>query len=511
LSDSAAAYERTQGTATSAFGVGRRESHDASDFYGRFESPEISASDEVTRLDDLTQGAEACICADARHLVLPGGEPLPDNSVALVVTSPPYFSGKEYERALGKDGVPGSYLEYLELLREVFAECKRVLEPGGRIAVNVANLGRKPYRSLAADVGRILQDDLRLLLRGEIVWRKGEGASGSCAWGSYLSARNPVLRDTTERVIVASKGRFDRALNERERRARGLPFENDIAPDEFMEATLDVWNIAPESARRVQHPAPFPVELPERLIGLYSYVRDVVLDPFMGSGSALVAAVRTDRRYLGYDLDPRYVSIARRRVSAETRLRSSRSAVRPDPLAEEQAAPSRSRRRAQSDDIDQRQRTAASLRKSIPSLAEDVLTRSGFSILARGAKVRGLGFPVDFIAQDARGHEWYIEVVGSFTTVRNGLARSEAAWNAVGKASALVQTGRFPVLLLTSQLPKAGSEADAALRAVGPRTVFDALELLDDEQCTRLSTYALGGREQRPAIGFWSVSEVGTM
>src|SRR5206468_5875134 len=144
--------------------------------------------------------------------------------------------------------------------------CRRVLEPGGRIAVNVANLGRKPYRSLAADVIRILQDDLRLLLRGEVVWRKGEGASGSCAWGSFRSAANPVLRDVTERVVIASKGRFDRAKSIDEMRELQLPHENEISPDEFMEATLDVLNIAPESARRVNHPAPFPVELPERLV-----------------------------------------------------------------------------------------------------------------------------------------------------------------------------------------------------------------------------------------------------
>ena len=160
-------------------------------------------------------------------------------------TSPPYFAGKQYEEELDREGVPGSYIEYLELLRDVFADCKRVLEPGGRIAVNVANLGRKPYRSLAADVMAILQDDLHLLPRGEIVWQKGEGASGSCAWGSFRSAANPVLRDVTERVIVASKGRFGRARSPKERKRDGLPYESSIGADDFM--ALD--------ARRVGHPA----------------------------------------------------------------------------------------------------------------------------------------------------------------------------------------------------------------------------------------------------------------
>src|SRR4029079_19073531 len=198
-----------------------------------------------------------------------------------------------------------------------FAECARKLEPGGRIAVNVANLGRKPYRSLSADVIRILQDDLKLLLRGEVIWRKGEGAAGNCAWGSFRMAANPVVRDITERVIIASKGRFDRAKDRPERERLGLPTQSTIDADEFMAATLDVWDIPPESARRVSHPARFPVELPERLIRLYTYADDLVLDPFMGSGSTLVAAARLDRRYAGYDLDPTYVDIARLRVRDE--------------------------------------------------------------------------------------------------------------------------------------------------------------------------------------------------
>src|SRR3989440_2613506 len=296
------------GTSTSRFGVGKRESHDAREFYARFRAPELSDDDGVAGGVDL---GEPLRCGDSRAMSLP------DACVALVVTSPPYFAGKEYEEALGQGSVPGSYVEYLELLRDVFAECRRVLEPGGRLAVNVANLGRKPYRSLSADVIRILQDDLGLLLRGEIIWQKGKGAAGSCAWGSYRSPANPVLRDLTERVVVASKGRFDRAKDPRQRRELGLPHESAITTDEFLEATLDVWHLAPESARRVRHPAPFPVELPQRLIELYTYRGDLVLDPFMGAGSALVAAVRTGRRHAGYDIDPGYVAIARHRVEEE--------------------------------------------------------------------------------------------------------------------------------------------------------------------------------------------------
>jgi DNA modification methylase len=295
-------------TRTRSFGAGNRESHDAAPFYERFTAPELSDDDTV----NPCRAADSIICGDARDM-----QAVDDSSVALVVTSPPYFAGKEYESALGECHVPGSYLEYLAMLRNVFAECRRVLEPGGRIAVNVANLGRKPYRSLAGDVVRVLQDDLALLLRGEIVWQKARGATGSIAVGSYLSAANPVLRDVTERVVVASKGRFDRAVNRADREQRGLPYENTISKEEFFASTLDVWEIRPEHARRVGHPAPFPVELPERLIQLYTYRGDVVLDPFLGSGSTAVAAVRTDRRYVGYDTDPAYVDLAERRIAAE--------------------------------------------------------------------------------------------------------------------------------------------------------------------------------------------------
>src|SRR4051812_24616442 len=245
---------RRRPTSTSNFGAGRRESHDASAFYERFTAPTISDDGQVAGGAD----PDRIIVGDARAM-----PDVPDACVALVVTSPPYFAGKAYEEEMGQGHIPADYVTYLTLLRDVFAECTRVLEPGGRIAVNVANLGRKPYRSLAADVVRILQDDLGFLLRGEGVWRKGLGASGPCAWGSFRKATNPVLRDLTERVVLASKGRFDRAP------ARSAAGVSTLSTDEFLAATLDVWDLAPESARRVGHPAPFPVSLPERLIHLY--------------------------------------------------------------------------------------------------------------------------------------------------------------------------------------------------------------------------------------------------
>ena len=147
------------------------------------------------------------------------------------------------------------------------------------------------------------------------MWRKAKASSGSCAWGSWRSPANPVLRDVTERIIIAGKGRFDRALMASRRQADGLPHQPTIGRKEFMEATLDVWDIPPAHARRIGHPAPFPVALPARLIQLYTYERDLVLDPFMGSGTTLIAAVEANRRSVGYDIDPKYVELARTRLA----------------------------------------------------------------------------------------------------------------------------------------------------------------------------------------------------
>jgi DNA modification methylase len=301
---------RRTATATSLFGSGRRESHDSTSFYDRFTPPLISPDERVAPpvvVDKIWHG-------DAREIT---DDMIADRSVALVVTSPPYFAGKEYETDLAAGHVPSSYVEYLEMLTDAFAVCLRKLEPGGRMAINVANLGRKPYRSLSADVISILQDDLGMLMRGEIIWQKARGAGGSCAWGSFRSPQNPVLRDVTERVIVASKGRFDRAVKRGRRELEGKPHQPTIVTEEFLEATLDIWEIPSESAKRIGHPAPFPVALPRRLIELYTYQNDLVLDPFMGSGTTAVAAMRTERHYVGVETDSDYIELARSRLAEE--------------------------------------------------------------------------------------------------------------------------------------------------------------------------------------------------
>ena len=295
-------------TETPEFGSSKRESHDASGFYSRF-APFVESTDETVIVNDPGV-VDRVVCWDAAMGMVNN---VADDSVALVVTSPPYFSGRDYETG---DDSPEKWTDYEAMLWDVFDECLRVLEPGGRIAVNVAGLGRRPYVDLPGIVSGMLTDQ-RFLLRGVIVWVKGKGANGSAAWGSWRSPSAPVMRDTTERIVVASKGRMSRAVKWQDRKKRGLPWEATISGEDFMRDTLDVWEMRPESAKRIGHSAPFPVELPKRLINLHTYRGDVVLDPFMGSGSTAVAAKGLDRRFVGFDVDEGYCELARRRI-AET-------------------------------------------------------------------------------------------------------------------------------------------------------------------------------------------------
>jgi site-specific DNA-methyltransferase (adenine-specific) len=449
-------------TSTSAFGVSKRESHDARGFYRRFIPPVVSADAEIASpkvVDKLFVG-------DARHM-----DEVLDSSVALVVTSPPYFAGKEYEASLGEHGVPATYLEYLDLLRDVFAECVRKLEPGGRIAVNVANLGRRPYRSLSADVIAILQDDLGLLLRGEIIWLKQRGSSGSCAWGSFQRPANPVLRDLTERVIVASKGRFDRAVPARQRARKGLPSESSMTREDFMDDTLDVWEMAAESATRVGHPAPFPVELPGRLIELYTYRRDLVLDPFAGSGTTAVAALRSGRHYAGYDLDNAFLRLAEARVGDERRRLmeepwSSRHQVSipavPAPARDDEDLPSRAVREG----------------RAAKEIARCVIEAAGFTDIEKDQRQPG-GAQVNFTGRDRQGRLWFFDVIGRFTSHGAGLTRMDTVWKALGKAALLREVGDAPLVLLTTDVPTGSAGAEALERVTGAaKPIYAVIEML---------------------------------
>lgn len=284
--------KKRSSTSTYTFGTGKRESHDSSLFYERLLF--AASLDDDDTLNDVPDEALGFHCADSRDLSF-----IPDNSVALMVTSPPYHAAKDYD-------VDQSFDDYLLMLEDVFKEVYRVLEPGGRAVVNTAGLGRKPYVPLPDLTGAIMRD-IGYLMRGEVIWIKGRGMSGSAAFGSYMKASNPTLRDVHEYIQVYSKGQWGRVR-------KG---ESTIARDDFLKWTLSVWEMAPESARRVGHPAPFPVELPRRCIDLYTFVDDVVLDPFGGSGSTAIAAARAKRKFICVDDSEEYLELATTRFDNE--------------------------------------------------------------------------------------------------------------------------------------------------------------------------------------------------
>ena len=473
---------RRESTSTSNFGVGRRESHDASGFYSRFPVPQISEDSEVTRpacVDRLWVG-------DARQMDHHGD--IADSSVALVVTSPPYYAGKEYEEAIGEGHIPASYIEYLDMLHDVFAECVRKLEPGGRIAVNVANLGRKPYRSLSADVIDILQNRLKLLLRGEVIWQKARGAGGSCAWGSFQQPGTPVLRDLTERVVIASKGRFDRARRASARAAADLPAVGSATADEFMEATTDVWEIRPASATRVGHPAPFPVELPQRLIDLYTYRGDLVLDPFMGAGTTAVAAVRTGRHYVGFDTDADYVTLARRHIEAERACGGKHDGFR----RWEVSIPAKSNgTRSDTEDL---QVGALREGRSASWMARLLIREAGFRDLRRDVLCAN-HIKVSYTARNLRGVLWRFDISGMFTQVcQQGLESNAVLWKTIGKATTLHLTDPAPLVILTTGRPAPGTPGDHAVAGVtgSGKAIREVVDLSEPGAVARLTALARG-------------------
>ncbi|MGB4602980.1 MAG: site-specific DNA-methyltransferase [Bacteroidales bacterium] len=286
--------KRPKGTETSAFGTNGRINHDSSKFYNsklykEFDKEKIFDKKE----NDFPKEFEnKFILGTAENM-----KELPDNSVHLMITSPPYNVSKEYDEDL-------SLKEYLQLLENVFKETYRVLVNGGRACINVANLGRKPYIPLSDYISKMMID-IGFNMRGEIIWNKAASASPSTAWGSWQSASNPILRDIHEYILVFSKGDYKREKGKK---------ENTISKEQFIEWTKSIWTMNAESAKKIGHPAPFPEELPYRLIQLYSFKGDIVLDPFMGSGTTAVAALKTDRKFVGYDISKEYIALAEKRV-----------------------------------------------------------------------------------------------------------------------------------------------------------------------------------------------------
>lgn len=285
---------RKSGTKTSSFGTVGRFNHDSSEFYSRkmYSDAQIKTIEDSKENELSPDVLDKLFCKSSEAMA-----ELPDNSVHLMVTSPPYNVGKDYDENLSLE-------EYRELLRKVFKETYRVLVVGGRACINVANLGRKPYIPLHSF---IIDDMLEIgfFMRGEIIWNKASSAGTSMAWGSWLSATNPSLRDVHEYILVFSKGSNGRIANDK---------KSTITKEDFMELTKSVWTFPAQQARLVGHPAPFPVELPLRLVKLYTFQGDIILDPFIGSGTTAIAALMENRHFVGYDVDKNYIKIAEKRV-----------------------------------------------------------------------------------------------------------------------------------------------------------------------------------------------------
>jgi site-specific DNA-methyltransferase (adenine-specific) len=288
---------RKKGTRTSSFGVSSRESHDSTPFYKSRLYRNRTPNAQVTYVENPIshEYLDKIFCKSSERM-----DELPDCSTHLMITSPPYNVSKEYDQDL-------TLREYRNLLKDVFKEVHRVLVPGGRACINVANVGRKPYIPMHSYVIQdLLSSDLGFLMRGEVIWNKAASSGTSTAWGSWKSARNPTLRDVHEYILVFSKDTFSRIPSNK---------RSTISKEEFLTLTKSIWTFPTESAQKIGHPAPFPVELPQRLIQLYTFEQDVVLDPFIGSGTTAIACLKTGRHFVGYDDNEKYVKLAKRRIA----------------------------------------------------------------------------------------------------------------------------------------------------------------------------------------------------
>ena len=287
-----------KGTKTSSFGTKGRVAHDSSKFYNSKLYKEIKNNNSDIIVNEFPNELLNTIIASSCENM----KDIPNNSLHLMITSPPYNVSKEYDNDLSLE-------EYLNLLKNCFTETYRVLVDGGRACINIANIGRKPYIPLSDYVSKIMIE-IGFNMRGEIIWNKSAGAGISTAWGSFQSASNPILRDVHEYILIFSKGNYKRERDKEEKELR----KNNITKEEFIEWTKSVWIMNTESAKRIGHPAPFPEELPNRLIKLFSFTNDIVIDPFMGSGTTAIAAIKNNRNFVGYEINKEYINLANNRI-----------------------------------------------------------------------------------------------------------------------------------------------------------------------------------------------------
>ncbi|GIW66904.1 MAG: hypothetical protein KatS3mg095_0802 [Candidatus Parcubacteria bacterium] len=231
---------------------------------------------------------------------------IPENCIDLIFTSPPYNFGLEYENH--KDGI--DWEQYFSKLFAIFNECIRVLKYGGRIIINVQPLF-SDYIPIHHIISNFFMQN-KLIWKGEIIWDKHNYNCKYTAWGSWKSPSNPYLKYTWEFLEVFCKGSLKHYGNQK---------RADITTEEFKKWVFAKWDIPPEyNMKKYGHPAMFPEELAARVIKLFSYKDDVVMDPFNGVGTTTVVAKRLGRKYLGIDISEEYCRKAEERIRKEEKL-----------------------------------------------------------------------------------------------------------------------------------------------------------------------------------------------
>ncbi len=229
-----------------------------------------------------------------------------ERTIDLIVTSPPYNVGIKYNSHDDKM----FYEDYLSFTREWLAKCYRLIKEDGRFCLNIPlDKNKGGQQSVCADITTIAKE-VGWKYHSTIIWNE-QNISRRTAWGSWLSASAPYVIAPVEVIVILYKDRWKRISGSR---------KSDISKEEFMEWTNGVWNFMGESKKRIGHPAPFPVELPRRCMKLFSFVGDTVLDPFLGSGSTLIACVLTNRKGIGVEIDKNYCEIAKKRLINEANI-----------------------------------------------------------------------------------------------------------------------------------------------------------------------------------------------
>ena len=253
-----------------------------------------------TELNDTSPYENRIYCGDAENIL----KTFPDSIVDIIVTSPPYNFGQEYQSENGKIDDALKWEHYFAKLNSIWSECVRVLKPGGRFCVNV-----QPLFSDYIPTHHIISNQLLklgLLWKAEFLWEKHNYSCKYTAWGSWRSPSMPYIKYTWEFIEVFCKETH---------RKVGDTSKIDITGDEFKEWVYAKWDIAPEGRmKKYGHPAMFPEELPRRLLKLFSYVDDLVLDPFIGVGTTAFVAEKLDRRWIGIDISEKYCGIAKKRI-----------------------------------------------------------------------------------------------------------------------------------------------------------------------------------------------------